>query len=408
VKHKGNTEVSITKQTTHALVSGVAALRLFLGMLVCGEAALLLFLGTCSFPIQGQTLDWEQNYTDLYPEESEVILSGVAVADKGIGLRFKFASRLADFAHLVVQTNLVNSADFPSLSALGATECDGEYDLDITDNHKPVAQRYDITVQAVNNLGVRSKAYHIEIGFYPREFYAKSGNSRGPYLILQRSDLVLAAAAAEYLANTEATEADKKFAQDKFGALLKSGASDYARVCALAQALIADLAPHRGIPSDAMTGPGLEQYRRAMAGLDHVWCGNIAAIFKHAAEALEIPVRTIILGNPGGKNKEGTVTFLMAEGHSTNEVFLKDTGQWIWVDLTTECVGAFLDEVGPLNLAEFAIMFAHKDRRQHLRLLEYDPKTGQSSKVPLVGSSHYKTYLNYYKPEQRFTYQQAR
>lgn len=338
------------------------------------------------------TLNFEANYSDLYPDNGELILKSVGPAPKGLGVNFVFASRLPDVSHFLVAVN-----------AGEATKCTGEYALPVVDNHKPESQLYKLDVRVVTKSGKQSDPYQAEVAYFPRELYAKNGNSEGPYLIMHWSDFRPMPHAVDRW-SVPASEADKQFAQEKWGTLLKTPKSDYERVQALAEAILKDLAPHRGVPSDSMRGlPGLAQYKRVMAGQDQVWCGNIAAIFTHAAVALGIPMRTIGLRNGEWLNSEGA-TFLRTECHATTEVFLKDKGEWAWVDLTFDCMGAFLDDVGPLNLAEFAIMMNNADRRTHLRMLEYEPASAKFVKTPLAKSPNHLNFRTYFKPEQRFTF----
>jgi len=72
----------------------------------------------------------------------------------------------------------------------------------------------------------------------------------------------------------------------------------------IAKAIIADLEEHRGIPSDEMKGlRPFQQYERALSGRDHVWCGNIAAIFSQACNSLGIPCRRIAMQRPFDESK---------------------------------------------------------------------------------------------------------
>jgi hypothetical protein len=143
-----------------------------------------------------------------------------------------------------------------------------------------------------------------------------------------------------------------------------------------------------------------------MADKDRLWCGNIAAIFTYACNALGIPCRSVGMRHqyyPLPEDGEG-YEVLMAEGHSTTEIFSEALNAWVWMDLTFYIWGAYLGEEGPLNLAELYRYLNIPSRLGRLRIVTYDPATGVEATLPVLGSEKQKGLQNYLKQDQIFKY----
>jgi hypothetical protein len=57
--------------------------------------------------------------------------------------------------------------------------------------------------------------------------------------------------------------------------------------------------------------------------------------------------------------------------------------QWVWIDLRYYSLGAWLGDVGPLNLAEFQMFINQEQRRKKLKLLIYNMEKRTEKLTPL-------------------------
>lgn len=343
------------------------------------------------------TLEFESNYWDLYPRLADVSLEGFDPLPEGVGVQLTLHSTMPDFSHFLYATN-----DAPYRQSTGQ-----EIVIRFRDDHKPETQQTRTMIKAVGANGVESSAYRIDINFYPRELYASGGQTSSGWVIVQESDLALTSNRVEDFILQFPTSEDIDYARETWGHLVRDGRSDYGNACALARAVMDALEPHRGIPSDEMARLSpFDQYRRVVAGRDRLWCGNIAAIYSYACNALDIPARQIGMHwDSDSQPPEGAdYTLRLAEGHGTTEVFDEDRNQWIWVDLTFYALGVYLGEEGPINMAELYRFLNDPVRARSLRLVRYDPETRSDVREVLLESPKRGAFLNYFKRDQRFYY----
>ncbi|MDP6778939.1 MAG: hypothetical protein QGI83_19455, partial [Candidatus Latescibacteria bacterium] len=297
--------------------------------------------------VEETILGLESNDWELYPRREAIVMRSIRRLEDGIGLRIGLHSDMPGFSHYTYTTN-----DGPVV-----TSGDGTLDIRFEDRGSPEVQRAITVVNAVTGSGARSRAHTVAVHFYPRERYAASGRLEGGHgrVIVQNTDLVMATSRVEDWIHIQPEPDEVDYARSKWGHLMSDDRSDYTNACALARSLVADLDPHRGIPSNEMDRlTPFEQYERVMADKDRLWCGNIAAIFTYACNALGIPCRSVGMRHqyyPLPEDGEG-YEVLMAEGHSTTEIFSEALNAWVWMDLTFYIWGAYLGEEGPLNLAE--------------------------------------------------------
>jgi hypothetical protein len=163
------------------------------------------------------------------------------------------------------------------------------------------------------------------------------------------------------------------------------------------------LKPHGGIPSDTMrASPPFRQFERAISGQDRVWCGNHAAIFSWACNALGVPARRIGMNHPYGS--DGDHNLLLAEGHSTTEIFDETLNRWVWIDLTFNVLGVYLADQDPVTMAELVQFLNDGSRIQALTVVEFDPVSGQERRVPAAESSKKAALFHYFKRDQQFRY----
>ncbi len=344
-------------------------------------------------------MDLESNDWGLYPRREAIVMRSLHRMPDGIGLRIGLHSDMPGFSHFIYSTN-----DRPPIQSK-----DGTMDIRFEDRRTADVQRAATILHAVTESGARSRPYTVAVHFYPRERYAARGRLKGGHgrVIIQNTDLVMADSRVEDWIRIHPEPDEVDYARRKWGHLMVEDRSDYENACALARSLVDDLDPHRGIPSNAMDGLSpFEQYERVMADRDRLWCGNIAAIFAYACNGMGIPCRSVGMRHqyyPLPEDGEG-YEVLMAEGHSTTEIFSEGLNAWIWMDLTFYIWGAYLGEEGPLNLAEMYRCLNQPSRLGSLRIRTYDPSTGEETTLRVLDSKKRGGLQNYLKQDQVFKY----
>jgi hypothetical protein len=335
------------------------------------------------------------NYWELYPRREDITLRSLERLTEGVGVQIRLDTGMKAFSHFLYTINdgsLHKSAD-------------GQIVILFEDRHTPEAQSTTTTIKAVSKTGACSKSYTISINYYPKELYEASGQTAPGWVIVQNTDIFLSSSHVEDWILQHPTAKERAYAQNKWGSLIADAKSDYEGARALAKSIINDLEPHRGIPSDEMgkLSP-FKQYERVMTGKDRLWCGNIAAIFSYACNALGIPCRRIGMNYPWPPNPEKGYRVLLAEGHGATEIFSEQQNQWIWIDLTFYILGAYLREEGPINMAELYQYLNDPNRGKGLLIVEYDPTTKMENTIPVMESKKKKSLFNYFKRDQQFRY----
>jgi len=332
----------------------------------------------------------ETNYWELYPGREEVYLKDIRRVDKGVGVLLEFGSCIKGFSHFLFSLD------------------DGQYERScgsvLVRFHRSDGKPRCMTlrIKAVSEKGVESRVYNVKICHYPKEYYGSKGRTAPGYVIVQTSDVSVSRSRVEDWITQSPTEEERKYAWETWGRLTVDAETDYSAAKAVAKAIIDALEPHRGVPSDVMDRLSpFEQYRRAVAGKDKVWCGNIAAIFSYACNALGIPCRLINMGNVVSRG-DGGYWVLLAEGHLTTEIFSENLGQWIWIDPTMRILGAYMSG-NLVNLAEFHYFLNDHRWRRSLEIIRYNPATRSEMRVSLSESIP-KGIANYFKKDQCFKY----
>ncbi len=333
---------------------------------------------------------FKSNYWKIYPTLEEIAIKSIRRISNGICL--ELIPLIKNFSHFLISTN---GEEYKALKdSLITVRFEGKE-----------VERRKIKVKVVTKDGYTSRDYCVEVSYYPSSFYKCYGKSEPTWIIIHTSDLSLYSSRVEDWIVEEVNKEDKQFIERKWGHLVRQSKSDYEAACRIAKSLIDELELHRGVPSDYMEKlPPLEQYKSAMSGKGKVWCSNIASIFSYICNALNIPCRKIILGHRVITNESGNVGVLIAEGHTTTEIFSKDLNQWIWIDPTCYILGAYLEDIGPLNLIETYMFVNNPARLKHLYVVEYDPLTRVERKVRVLESVRKYAILNYLKRDQVFKY----
>jgi len=334
----------------------------------------------------------QSNERALYPRLEDVAIRTMDRLPDGVGLKLLLVSDSKGLARFEYSTNGV-----PFRAAAG-----GSLVIAFEDKHTPDVQKTATIIRSVNASGVVSKDYHINVNYYPRELYAKAGQTAPGYVIVQKTDIpIVLSRVADWIPDQPSPE-DVAFAAAIWGKAVEGAATPLEKARKLARVLLDELRTHRGTPSDKMNVPPFEQYRRLMAGEDRAWCSNLADIFVHACNSLGIPARTMKMMRTWSKGS--AYDLLMAEGHSTSEIFAEDLNRWIWIDLTFLMTGMELPGQGPIHMAELARALNDPDRIGSLTALIYDPETKTEKRMSVLDCPGRDALLNYFKRDQTFMY----
>jgi hypothetical protein len=339
-----------------------------------------------------ETVVLNRNEAELYPRREAVSFQELERLADGIGVRLILRSDMPGFSQFEVA---VSDGPFVPTG-------DNTVEIRFTDNHTPDIQTNSTRIRAKDGSGKLSREYGIAVNYYPKELYAESGKTAPGYVIVQESDVDLAGSRVEDWIIDRTTAEDIAFARETWGSALERQPTPGAKARELARAILDALEPHQGIPSDLMRAAPFEQYRRAVSGKDHVWCGNLADIFVQACAAFDIPARKIGMNRILSKKKG--YSLMLAEGHVTTEIFDEALNRWVWIDLTFSMLGMELAEYGPVNMAEFQRYLNDPVLAKGLRACVYDPKAHSEKTVPALESDSRSALLNYFKRDQIFRY----
>jgi hypothetical protein len=346
-----------------------------------------------STPPHGPELvELHSNESELYPRFEDAAIRSMERLPWGVGLRLEFVSDTRNFSHFLHSTN---TGTFQKMEREVLV-------LEFEDNHSPDVQYLTTVIRSVNTAGVVSRDYRIDVNYYPRELYAKAGQTAPGYVIVKKSDIPIVSSRVSDWVVTRPSEEEVDFAVATFGKRIEGGVGSMEKAHRLARAIMDDLNAHRGVPSDKMRTSAFEQYRRAMAGSDFVWCGNLAGIFVQACVCFGIPARTISMMRSWSRGDAYDV--LMAEGHATTEVFDEALNRWAWIDLTFLMTGMEFEGFGPIHMAELHRCLNDPDKIKQLTAIEYDPARKTEARVSVTVSSHLDDLLNFFKKDQTFTY----
>ena len=332
------------------------------------------------------------NERQLYPRLEDVAIRTLERLPDGVGVSLDLVSDMKGFSHFVYSTN---GEPFRKADAERIV-------ISFVDRHTPDVQRTATIVRSVSGLGKTSGDRSINVNYYPRELYAKAGQTAPGYVIVQKTDIPMALSRVADWIIDQPTPDDVAFAAATWGRKLEGAAAPLEKARRLARVLLEELHSHRGTPSDKMDAPPFEQYRRAMAGEDRVWCSNLADIFVRACNAMGVPARMIKMRRYVSKGE--AYDLLAAEGHTTTEIFARDLNKWVWIDLTFLMTGMELPGRGPIHMAELVRVLNDPDQIGGLTALAYDPATKTETRVNVLDSPSRDPLLNYFKKDQTFTY----
>ena len=318
--------------------------------------------------------DLRYHYWNYYqPQDPLTIKSIEDLPGENIKIKLNLQSHLKNFSHFMISTD---DSEFKK-STDGSFVA--EFNID-----KTSATKSKTVVKMVSKDGTESQSYKITLVSNPNKYWASKGAAGYPNWITIKTDPYLnftTAYAVENWIYRPPTDKDLQFAKDKWGGLIKNAKSDHEKAMLIAKSLMDDLKPHTGVPSDAMKVSPFRQYERMVSGQDKGFCTNFAKIFIHACNSLGIPARRIHLEKVHYKSEKFSIR--MGGMHSTTEIFDDQLNQWVWMDLTSNILAAYLGDEGPLNAAEFSMFLSSPQRKAHLKVLYYRHKKKSETLMPL-------------------------
>ena len=347
--------------------------------------------------------DYVSTYWDAYPRGEDLLMEAAYPLEGGTGVEVHLKTERPDVTHYRVSIN--GGPDFEIR--------DGILRIAFEDNHTLESHATETRVAAIRAVtvgGEELEPYTLRLQFSPKERYLANGHVKNAHsrIQIQQSDVKLFRTAVEDWILDDPTEAEREYAREKWGCLLEAGRPVFENARSLGQALLDDLNPHRGTPSDVMGElKPFEQYERLVAGEDHCWCANLAEIYSYACNSLGIPARFIIMRHqlyPPPEDINNGYEIMLAGGHTRMEMFEAGRGQWNWVDLTYNALGAYLGEEGPLNMMELHRYLNEPARLKRLQVDFYDSEAGRIERIPVLESEKLPNFLNCFKQDQLFRY----
>ncbi|MFH1008755.1 MAG: transglutaminase domain-containing protein [Candidatus Latescibacterota bacterium] len=317
---------------------------------------------------------FSHGYWDVYCQPAEVMIQSFEeLPGDALGTRVTLCSIEESFSHFLCS---LDDGDFQNSH-------DGSFLVPFAPSGE--LQQSTVRVQAV--FENPSKVREITLQFFYRpSFYEASRRKDYPHTVIVTSDPILSsfpeAVPPEDWVFSKPTAQEKAYASEKWGDLLEGATTDHEKATVLAKAIIPDLRPHAGAPSEAMKDLSpFEQYERMVSGKDRGFCTHFTNVFVCACNCLGIPTRRIHIEEM--HSFSDTCTVQLESMHATTEIYDRRLNQWIWMDLLSDTLGAYLGEEGPLTLAEFHLFINQPARRKRLKLLLYDMETDSEKLLPL-------------------------
>lgn len=347
--------------------------------------------------------DLESNFWELYPRGEDLVLESVLPLLDATGLELRLRSERSDLSHYRVSIN----GSEEEMNQEGVIRVTFEDNHTLEENHP---ETRIVSIRVVGTDGKPSSAYQMRFSFSPKERYLSNGQKKNAHsrIQIQQSDIKMARSSVGDWILDEPTEEERAWAADKWGRLIQPDRSGYENARALGKSLLDDLNPHRGTPSDRMNEvKPFEQYERLVSGRDHCWCANLAEIFSYACNSLGIPARFIIMRHqlfPPPEDINAGFEVMLAGGHTTMEIFSPENGQWNWMDMSHNALGAYLGEEGPLSMLELHHFLNQPARLERLRVDFYDSEKKEVERVPVLESEKLPNFLNAFKQDQLFRY----
>ncbi len=317
---------------------------------------------------------YKETYHDLYTGREPVMFKSIKElpGDK-LGLRVTFGSNMKEVTGFLISPDGNEYKE----SKTGST--------DIVFEGSDQLENQAIFVKAMFDGGKVSPAQEIKFRCASSKFFsAQKMENRPSYISVKGSPTIpfLTNGPDDFIKMIPTAE-ERLFAEKQWGKYVLKDRGSYENAISLSKAIMEELWPHNGFPSDSMKGlRPFQQYDRMVSGKDFGYCANFAEIFTAACNALSIPTRRVAVGNVISRTEKENIQ--IGSQHLTTEVFDDKTNQWVWFDLQFYALGVFLGEEGPLNLAELHLFLDNPQRRKNLQLRIYDMDTKTEKMVPLT------------------------
>jgi transglutaminase-like putative cysteine protease len=309
------------------------------------------------------------NHSELYPGSNVLALKSIAPAVSGAGLTLGLAYGPGGLPAFEPTSS--------GATSISTNDASGQVTITFNDVASQDIQTANLTVWPGSYPG-SGAAETIVVDFTSAAWRAAHDQSTPPSVTITRMDLPSATTEVGDWIIGQPTSDDVAFAQTNWGGVVAGITAPIAKAQALGRALIDQLEPHRGVPSDAMNTSPFQQYRLAISGKDYVWCVNFSAIFAHACKSFGIPARIVSMGKvlPGGPD------YLLetGEGHATVEIFDASSNRWVWMDPTMYQLGMSGTGSRLLDASEVLRSLNDPDVLPTLSSIEYLAGTG----VPVV------------------------
>jgi hypothetical protein len=265
------------------------------------------------------------------------------------------------------------------------------------------------TVRGITGSGETSREYFIECSFTPARHYEKMGHTSPGWVTLRDTDIPFEPPIDPTTWTVGVNEVERVEIMAEIGNLVSGAYTDHEKAAGIMEDVLASLKGHMGTPSDAMLclSP-LMQFRTARKGEGRVHCSNLVDIVVDFCRAFGIIARRInlwqggLLGNDDVQNIGYNIQ--TAEGHTTMEIYCRQSERWIWTDPMYGVKGSYYSTGDnhkiPLSLHDVIPIVNDRDRAGSL----YLNLVTQSSPCSFSTWQNAPRFRNYLNPTQIINY----
>lgn len=222
---------------------------------------------------------------------------------------------LADSTWTIITDQGPPSATTGSYPKISLLKKEHTYRLQQNNGHDDLLSRIDLTMR---------------VDYAPREFYAGYSDAVGDtYRIISSTIPVgkyrrypLETFIDEAYSSDDRQEA-RRILDEEVG--IQSSDSTREKIEKIGLFVLSALDDKRGVPVQGLSQKAMDEYKCALDGTSKIWCVQFARIYALFANVAEVPTRFVSLG--------GRVDGVALSAHGFTESFVRETGQWVYVDL---------------------------------------------------------------------------